>query len=166
MRASSMPFTPGHPLLAFCACAALMFTSLSAHATLGGNAASVVKDQSALGATVTTTARNGYTDYALSLPRSGVVHEFVNQAGRVFEITWSKRGSRPNMNQLLGDYATRFSGKKNGGAPTSRHADRVESDFELHSKVVNRYFSGTAHIPGLIPVTLSGPVALPVEAAK
>jgi len=158
--------TRSHQLLSFCTCLALMFTSLSAHATLGSDAASVLKDQAALGATVKTSVHDGYTDYALSLPRSGVVHEFVNPAGQVFEITWSKRGSRPDMSQLLGAYVTRFSGKRNGGSPTSRHADRVGSDFELHSKAVNRYFSGTAHIPALVPANISAPIPVPVEAAK
>jgi hypothetical protein len=166
MNASIMRMTRGYKLPAVCICIALMFTSLSANAALGSNVASVLKDQTALGATVKMTTHDGYTDYALTLPNGGFVHEFVSPSGLVFEITWSKRGSRPDMNQLLGDYVSHFSGKTNGGTPTSRHADRVDSDFELHSKVVNRYFSGTAHIPTLIPATLSGPVPLPVEAAK
>ena len=143
-----------------------MLTTLSAHATLGGDSASVANDQAVLGATLQSTKMDGYTDYALSLPRGGTVHEFVNASNQVFEITWNKYGSRPNMNQIMGDYVKRFSGTSNGGLPTSRHADRVEADFELHSKAVNRYFSGTAHIPAYIPANRTGPVRLPVEVSK
>jgi len=144
----------------------LIITSFSAHAALGGNSDSVRRDQIVLRANLTVTEMNGYKDFGLALPTGGSVHEFVSPSGRVFEITWSKKGSRPDMNQLLGEYIERFSGQVNGGGPTSRHADRIDADFVLHSKVLNRYFSGTAHIPSLIPNSLHGPVHHPVEHAQ
>lgn len=145
---------------------ALLFTSLTANATLGLDSASVVQDQKALGASITMSSNDGYTDYALSFPHGGVAHEFVNSAGQVFEVTWSKYGSRPDMQQLLGNYASRFSGTANGGTPTSRRADRLDPDFELHSKVRMRYFSGTAHLPTSLPTGMAGPLSVPLEKSK
>ncbi|WP_165795002.1 DUF2844 domain-containing protein [Solimicrobium silvestre] len=146
---------------------AMLAISFSAHATLGEQAASVTADQSALHATMTATVGTSYTDYALTLPKGLVVHELVNPAGRVFEVTWSGRGQRPDMAQLLGTYVTRFTRQTQAGQvtgkPTDRHMDRVESDLVIHSAVRNRFFSGTAHIPGMIPDTMSGPVKVNVE---
>jgi len=165
MIQSSTRHTATSTLLVLCTALTLL-TTLPAHATLGGDSASVSNDQAVLGATMRITTMDGYTDYALNLPRGGTVHEFVNSANQVFEITWSKYGSRPNMVQIMGDYVNRFSGTTNGSGPTSRHADRVEADFELHSKAVNRYFSGTAHLPGSLPANRREPVPLPLEIAK
>jgi len=136
------------------------------HAALGGDQDSVLNDQKALNASLTVSDRDGYKDYGLALPTGGTVHEFVAPSGRVFEITWSKKGSRPDMNQLLGEYKNGFTGQFNGGTPTSRHADRTDADFVMHSKVLNRYFSGTAHVPSLLPNSLHGPVHQPVEHAQ
>jgi len=157
--------TPISTLLCFGIGSVLMFTSLIANATLGLDAASVKKDQAVLGATLKITKNDNYTDYALTLPDNGVVHEFVSQSGQVFEITWSKRGSWPNLGPILGDYANRFSGSANT-SPTRRHADRVDNDFEMHARAINRIFSGTAHVPALVPQGLSGPIPVPNEKMK
>jgi hypothetical protein len=137
--------------------------SFSAHATLGGDGASVTADQTALHATVKITPEANYTDYALTQPDGVVVHEFVNTASHVFEVTWRGLGHRPDMEQILGQYAERFHGQSKVSRPMNRHADRVESDLEIHSAVRNRYFTGTAHIPGLLPESLSTAVRVPVE---
>lgn len=143
---------------------ALLAVSLGAHATLGGNGASVNADQAALHATLKATVGNSYTDYALTLPDGIVVHEFVNPAGRVFEVTWSGMGHRPDMSQILGSYASRFARSTGKGRPVDRHSHRVESDLQIHSVVRNRYFSGTAHLPGALPESMSTPLSVPVEA--
>ncbi len=166
MNRSIKNITPILTLPGLCISSVLVFTSITAHATLGLDAASVKKDQAALGATLKITKSDGYTDYMLTLPDNGVVHELVSPAGKVFEITWLKRGSWPQMGPLWGDYANRFSGSVHGTSPTSRHADRVDDDFEMHARAVNRIFSGTAHVPALLPQNLSGPIAVPNEKMK
>lgn len=140
--------------------------SLSAHATLGGDAASVYKNQAALHATVSITRHADYTDFALQLPKGGVVHEFAGVGGQVFQVTWSQYGQHPSMAELLGDYAARQSVRPAGAAALSRRADRVDADFEVHAKVVNRNFSGSAHLPTALPVSMARPLALPLEGAK
>lgn len=144
----------------------LLLVAPVAHATLGESSESVLKNQKALTAELKKTAHDGYDDYSLSLPDGGTVHQFVNRSNQVFEITWVKRGSRPDMNLLLGTYFSRLTGQINSGKPTARHADRTESDFVLHSRLINRFFSGTAYIPDQIPANLEGPIHLPVEQAR
>ncbi len=159
----SLPALKGLPLLPLLVPMvgmALLCASLAAHATLGGDIASINQDNAALHGTVTMTNHDGYADYVLQLPNHGVVHEFADASGHVFQVSWGQYGSRPNMTVLLGDYVARFSGKYNGGSPLSRRADRVDRDFELHSKVVNRYFSGSARLPNIpnIPNIPNAPI--------
>ncbi|PRC92581.1 hypothetical protein S2091_2636 [Solimicrobium silvestre] len=132
--------------------------SLSAHATLGENASTVSTDQAALHATLTTQVSANYTDYMLTLPDGIVVHEFVNSASKVFEITWSGKRHRPDMQQLLGQYFTRFTDTSHKTRPTTRQAHQVTTELVIHSSAIHGYFSGTAHVPALLPETMTGPV--------
>jgi hypothetical protein len=145
------------------ALAAAALVSLPAFATLGGNSSSVTTDSTALQATMTTTAKDGYTDYTLTLANGIIVHEFVNSANQVFEVTWNGKGMRPNMKQILGSYFPRFGVQEKERRPMSRHADRISRGFEFHSAVHNRWFSGTAHVPAMIPSSMSGPLAVPAD---
>ena len=138
--------------------------SLSAHATLGGDAHSVIVDQAALHAAISADVVGDYTDYRLALTDGGVVHEFVNASGRVFEVTWSEMGRRPDMGQLLGSYMTHFARTSGKPRPVDRHADRVEAGLEIHSAVRNRYFTGSAHLPTALPESLHHPISVPAEA--
>jgi len=147
------------------AIAVAAMASLPAFATLGGNSASVVADKTALQATMKTSAEAGYTDYSLTLANGIIVHEFVNSANQVFEVTWNGKGMRPNMKQILGNYFSHFgtTGKKEERQPTHRQADHIGSNFVVHSAVHNRIFSGTAHVPSMIPSSISGPISVPNE---
>ncbi len=157
----------GRPLKAaiLLALAAVALVSLPAFATLGGNSASVSADQAVLQATMTRSAKAGYTDYALTLANGIIVHEFVNSANQVFEVTWNGKRMRPNMKQILGSYFSHFYPQQKEGQATSRRLDRVSTTVEIHSAVQNRLFSGTAHIPSMIPTSISGPLGVPVESA-
>jgi hypothetical protein len=150
------------------AIAAVALASLPAFATLGGNSASVVADQKAFQATMKTSEQSGYTDYSLTLANGIIVHEFVNSANQVFEVTWNGKGMRPDMKQLLGSYFSHFGTsakevKQEERQPTRREAMRVGTNFVAHSAVHNRIFSGTAHLPSMVPASLPGPISVPNE---
>ena len=145
------------------AIAAATLVSLPAFATLGGNSASVTADQTALQATMITSAKEGYTDYALTLPSGIIVHEFVNSANQVFEVTWNGIGMRPDMKQILGSYFTQLTPHEDEKLPTSRHFSRVGAKVEIHSEAHNRVFTGTAHIASMMPSSLSAPIRVPAE---
>ena len=131
-----------------------------AHATLGGDAASIAADQAAWQAALTQTAANGYTDYRLALPDGLVVHEYLGNGGKVFQVSWGGKGHKPDMVQLLGRYEPRIAAAARGVRPMQRRADAVAPDLEMHATVVNRYFSGTAHLPQERPASLARPVPL------
>ena len=139
---------------------ALAGASPAAQATLGGDTASVDADQAAFHAQASVVTATGYTDHVLRLPDGLVVHELVNAGGHVFQVTWSGRGHRPDMVRLLGAYAPRMATPDRPTGPMSRHADVVRPEIEIHSAVHARFFSGSAHVPGLSPSELSGPVAV------
>jgi hypothetical protein len=142
---------------------ALAAGSLPAHATLGGDLSSVAADQSVMHAQASEVASAAYTDHVLRLPDGIIVHEFVNASGQVFQVTWSGRGHRPNMNQLLGAHVVRMQAPDHRSGPMSRHAEVERADVVIHSAVRARFFTGSAHIPALIPSTLSGPVAVAAD---
>lgn len=148
------------------ATAAMALISLPAFATLGDDSASVTADQTALQATMTTSTKPDYTDYALTLANGIIVHEFVNSANQVFEVTWNGKGMRPDMKQILGSYFSHFGAPEKERRPTRRHADRIGANYEMHSAVHNRIFSGTAHIPSMIPKSLPGPLSVPDESVS
>lgn len=136
--------------------------SVPAFATLGGNSASVLADQTAFQATLVTTKQSDYTDYALTLTNGIIVHEFVNSSNQVFEVTWNGKGMRPDMKQLLGSYFSHFgTSEKQERQPTLRETERKSANFVAHSAVHNRVFSGTAHVPSMIPASISGPLSVP-----
>ncbi len=146
---------------------AMSISSVSAYATLGGDSSSVNADQSALGAAITTQADKNYADNILMLPDGSVVHELVNGSGKVFEITWNSRAHRPDMEQLLGSYVSRFNGTgKHHHNPTAHQAKRADADLVIVSNRVHRQFSGVAYLPALLPDNTTGPVSVASEVKK
>jgi hypothetical protein len=129
-----------------------------AHANLGGDADSILSDQTAWHAALVTATASGYGDYKLMLPDGIVVHEYLNAAGTVFEVSWAGRGHKPDMNRLLGAYASRADAAGRGVGPMQHRLDAVAHDMEVHAAVRNRFFSGTVHLPKALPASLAGPV--------
>lgn len=184
MRRSTESTACGVRRLALAGVAGLVLSASPAFAALGGDAESVAADAAAWHATTTQSIVDGYTDNRLVLPRGLVVHEFVNGAGRVFEVTWSGKGGRPDMSRLLGAYADRWvesgtsasaassasasasASARRGPGPIARHAERADADFALHSAVHNRYFTGSAHVPSQLPAALHVPLPVPDNLAR
>ena len=148
------------PLHAAALCAAICGT---AQASLGGDAASIAADQSAWHATQTRSNGTGYTDYRLTLPDGLIVHEFLNGAGKVFEVSWAGKGHKPDMTRLLGTYSSRITAAAPAAGPMQRRADAVAPDVEMHASMHQRFFSGVAHLPKELPAALAGPVPLEVQ---
>lgn len=74
----------------------------SAPASLGGNAASIASDSTALGGTHTIERAAGWEVHVLRLPFGVVVREYLH-GETVFAVAWSGR-TLPNLRQLLGTY--------------------------------------------------------------
>ena len=131
---------------------AIAVAAPSARAELGGNYDSVLRDQAALHATLTTQESPAYTTYILDMPDRTQVREYFSQHSGVFAIDWSGDGRRPNMRQVLGAYYSRF-GRPEGAPRTGRNnpVRRADPDFVLDSRVAMRHFTGRAYIPQAVP---------------
>lgn len=125
--------------------------SPASNATLGGDINSIFDDQKTFNATLQTTKNGAYTEYVLILPDGGIVYETVGDSGLVFEVRWTGKGHRPNMEQLLGTFADRYGNQNKKSSPLERHFSKAEGDLVVQSSVRNRHFKGRAYIPSLLP---------------
>jgi Protein of unknown function (DUF2844) len=135
----------------FGAAIVMVVYSLTANATLEGDVSSVFEDRDKLLARLDIKPGKNYSDYELRLPDGIVIHEFLNSAGRVFEVTWSGKGHRPNMEQLLGEHVRHYGHSNQSGRAMNRRFEHSGSNLIIRSRLHNRYFSGYAIIPQLAP---------------
>jgi hypothetical protein len=131
---------------------ALTLAAPAAKAELGGSYESVLEDQKAMQATLTTEEHPAYTTYILDMADGTEVREHYSPHAGVFAIDWSGNGRRPNMRQVLGPYFDRFT-RPPGAAPTGRNnpLHRADPDFVLDSYVAMRHFTGRAYLPQAVP---------------
>jgi len=141
---------------AVAAAAAIAVASLAppALASLGGTAASVNSDSSALRGMLRSTPEVQYD--VQEIDSSAVtVREYVTRAGQVFAVTWQGIAP-PDFQQLLGSYYTRLqagaaAAHRTQGAAANRHYGINQSDFVMHSMGRMGNFHGVAYIPSLVP---------------
>jgi hypothetical protein len=140
-------------------CAGAMPT---AYASLGGNAASIDKDQSAIGAKASTEiAQNGAYSVTTLESNTVTVREFINPQGVVFGVTWKGR-VRPSFTQFLGshfnEYRTAAAQQQKGALHSRRHrsAHSVRTgSFVLESAGHMRNQMGRTYLPSEIPSGVS-----------
>ena len=142
---------------------ALLLNVAPAFATLGEGVASIDADQQALHAELRVDRTGAYFDYVLQLPHGLTVNEFVNSAGVVFEVTWSGKGRRPDMRQLLGAYFEYLNTPVDHARSRSRRVEVSGPQVVIHSQGYARFFKGSAYVPGLLPASLSGPIPVPAH---
>jgi hypothetical protein len=127
----------------------------AAHASLGGDSASVEADRVHMNvkhaARLTPSSTGSYTVHETTLPTGTLVRQYVSKAGVVFAVTWSGP-FMPNLRQLLGLHFDTM---------TARQAKRVhaghrfisqhESDLVIESGGHPRSFAGRAYLPSALP---------------
>jgi Protein of unknown function (DUF2844) len=145
---------------------ALLVNIPPAFATLGEGVASVAADQQALHADLSIDKTDAYTDYVLQLPQDLTVHEFVNTAGVVFEVTWSGKGRRPDMHQLLGSYFEYLNAPVDHARSRSRKVEVTAAQIVIHSEAYARFFKGAAYLPTRLPASFSGPISVPLQSEQ
>ena len=94
--------------------------ALPAHAALGGDVASVLRDGAALGASHAVTPFVGYDLHEATRADGTVLREYVDRDGKVFALSWQGPGS-PDVRSLLGAHAA--------------HYDAVRTKFSNHHVV-------------------------------
>ncbi len=118
-------------------------------AALGGDAASVLSDQSNLQAGFRSTVAAGYTVDELSLISGTLIREYIGPAGTVFGVAW-QGPVMPDLRQILGTYFDRYVGsakKHVGMGPLMIN----EPDFLAQSGGRMRSFTGMACLPLSLP---------------
>jgi hypothetical protein len=132
--------------------AGMMLTTGVAKAGLGGNAASVQADATALGGVVRTTTLVGYDVQEIDVPGGLSVREFVGRDGIVFGVGWS--GPAPaDLPTLLGHYVAQYSsGAAAQARPGLRRGVRIElPDLFVETGGHLRAYAGRAFLPALVP---------------
>jgi hypothetical protein len=119
-----------------------------AHATLGGDVASVEANQQRLGSTRDVKKLASGERHELTLPSGILVHEYVSPSGAVYAITW--RGPQmPDLRELLGPYFAQLS---NRTSKLGHHQMNLTgSDLVIQSSGHRHSFAGRAWVPSLVP---------------
>ena len=135
----------------------LMMGSIPAWASLGDDVSSVNADQNVLQGQIRKEVHTGYELHQITTSDGSVVKEFVSPQGKVFGIAWQGHGI-PNLQQLLGSYATRLrQGQRTRVVP--RRAVSIQADdFVFFSFGYLRFFRGRAYVPSLVPSNVSAEV--------
>ncbi len=137
-----------------------MCSATAAHASLGGDSASVEADRLHMNASAAvyapkippkTPSTGAYTVTETVLPSGTRVRQYVSAAGVVFGVAWSGP-FMPDLRQLLGpSFATmvaRQAGQTNAG---HRHFSVHEPGLVIKSAGHPRSFTGRAYLPAAVP---------------
>ncbi|HWF12369.1 MAG TPA: DUF2844 domain-containing protein [Candidatus Acidoferrales bacterium] len=90
-----------HLKLAMEMCLVAFTCCLTAHASLGGDMASVHNDQAKLQGTLQTTNKSSYDVHEIQGTSGVVVREYVSRSGAVFGVSWQGR-THPDLRLVLG----------------------------------------------------------------
>ncbi len=123
----------------------------AAHAGLGEPVESVQRDHAALrGKALAVTPAATFDRHEITTAEGTRVSEYASRAGTVFAVTWSGR-SLPDLKVVLGQHYDAYA------AATTRHRGNhhvftIETaDLVLHIRKLPRGFTGSAHVPALLP---------------
>jgi hypothetical protein len=128
----------------------------SAHAALGGDAASVLADGIASKGTVNAVIRQQYDIEEFTADTGVQVREYLNRDGVVFAVSWTGP-VLPDLERLLG---THFAAYTEGLAalnyPGLQRSVRVASSaLVVESGGHLRAYAGRAYVPALMPAGVS-----------
>jgi hypothetical protein len=132
----------------------------TAHATLGGDAATIAADQTLMQATqrVANTqvgaATGLYTVQAISLPSGTTVREYLGADGMVFGVAW-EGPFMPDLEQLFGAYFNEFvAGAQTSHTLNGAHRGPLsinQGDLVVQSGGRMRAYIGRAYLPQQVP---------------
>lgn len=135
--------------------AAATLVSMSASAGLGEPVASVARDQAALhGARLAVTTREGYAIHETTTPDGATVRQFVSPSGTVFAVSWEGR-TQPDLQVLLAKHYTRYLAATKEPHPSHKVLSVATPDVVINVVRHVRGFTGSAHVPDLVPAKVS-----------
>lgn len=133
--------------------ALLLGAAGTAHATLGGDVASIQANQTNLGAERKVETLATGQRHQLRTASGTLVQQYVSPAGVVYAVSWSGR-QPPDLGELLGaTYAPLVARHAPGRRRTGHHQLIVrDSDLVVTASGHNRQFVGRAWVPSLVPM--------------
>lgn len=128
----------------------------TAHASLGGDSASVEADRMHMKAKHVAhqipSSTGSFTVHEITLPTGTLVRQYVSSAGVVFAVTWSGP-FMPDLRQLMGPHFDKMVARQANHVHAGRPFVRQhESDLVIESGGHPRSFIGRAYLPSALPV--------------
>ena len=148
-----------HPGLAAALAAHASLASAPARASLGELDSSIEADRHALGGVTQRTALQPHGPYTVQeiVTTGRVVHEYANQDGRVFAVSWQGRNA-PDLAPLLGAYFSEFqeaqrpSSQGDGRLRQRRSYGTIQGPHVVVERSGHlRGLRGRAYVPALLP---------------
>jgi hypothetical protein len=134
----------------------------SAHATLGGDVASITTNQQHLSAKRTVQPLVDGQRHDLTLASGTIVHEYLSAKGAVYAVSW--RGpQQPNLNELLGGYRAKIAAAKGRARRGLHRVQFASEDLVVQASGHNNYYSGRAWVPSLVPAGVDANLAVKVD---
>jgi hypothetical protein len=127
-----------------------------AHATLGGDEASILADQTQMQGTRKTTEMGSYTIHEIQAANGSSVREYQSADGNVFAVAWHGP-IQPNVRQILGSYFDQYTKalKAQSGTPRVRRPIMInEPGLAIEMSGHPRWFEGKVYVPEQLPVGL------------
>lgn len=132
----------------------LFAISIPALGALGGDAASVQADASALKGSLRASSQSGSSVYEIAAASGTTVREYVSPGGAVYAVSW-EGPVLPDLRQVLGSYFSRYVDTSKAQGP-ARPLGIQQPDFVFESSGSMRAFFGKAYVPQLLPAGVSG----------
>jgi hypothetical protein len=132
----------------------LLLSVQTAHAALGGSAASIAVDRDALRANVTVTGHALYEVHELALPGGTTLREFRAPGGIIFAIAWSGP-AKPDLSRALGAYFPGYLEAAKANTSGHNHLAAQRADLVIASTGRMRDFAGHAYLASAVPAGVS-----------
>lgn len=142
----------GRCLTVLLAMSAMLLCTATAHASLGGDAATVVADADEVHGIANSEVRGQYE--VRDIEGNGLhLREYLTRQGRVFAVAWTGL-VMPNLERLLGTHFSAYSAAV-AGLPTPglhRSVHIASRELVVYSGGHLRAYGGRAYLPASVPV--------------
>ncbi len=125
-----------------------------ARAALGGDEASIARDQTEMNGTRRILKGQTFTTHEILADSGTLVREFIAVPGVVFAVLW-KGPIMPDLEQLLGNYFTDYQTAVESGRVRRAPVLVQQPGIVIRSEGHMRAFSGRAYLPQQIPSEIS-----------
>jgi hypothetical protein len=144
------------PLSRLAAIATVLWFSLPAMASLGGNVSSIQADTAHMGANVSQSGGGDYQVHQLQSPTGTVVNEYLSSSGTVFAVTWHGP-FLPDMRQILGSYFQQYSAALSSQPRQYGHhpLNIQQPGLVVQTSGHMRAHWGRVYVPALLPEGVS-----------